>query len=749
MSFSAKKFVEWGHHPDDPQDEKLKKSSLLVVSGPFALAGLIWGVLYFSNGLLIPGAIPFTYGVLSIINIISFGFSKQYVFFRNSQLVLILILPFALQVSLGGFVPSSAVIYWAIIAPAGAMFFDSIKRSVYWFGAYLALCVIAYLINDLIPEYVNWDLSESFVNGLFLMNIIGVSCIVFGILYYFVSTITKLNEDIEKKNEVLHEQSIQLREMDEIKSRFFANISHEFRTPLTLILGLVKKQVAHPERPPDLRDSDTMLRNARRLLQLINQLLDLSKLESGEAKLQAVPDDIVLFVKNATAQFESMALDKGLSLTFNGRHLEEPVDIPPIEIYFDHSKMHKVLNNLLSNAIKFTRAGERVAVELEQLRDTDQDREVVVVRVINTGTEIPAEKLPKVFDRFYQVDGASNREYEGTGIGLALVKELVEMHHGQVSVSSKMQKTCFSISLPVGDDYLGEEEIVRTPMADSEEELPELIPGAGAPIANTLLDEGENDAPDTGRLEILIVEDNSDLRSFIKGILEPEFQVIEAVDGLDGFEKAGAAIPDLIVSDVMMPRMDGYELCKQLKTDDRTNHIPVILLTAKAARENKLEGLGQGADDYLIKPFDEKELTVRIRNLIDLRKKLQQKYQQDFSLQADAVPVPTVPNKFLESLRAVVEANIDNEQFGVEEVQREIGMSRSQIHRKLKALTGQSLTTFIRNYRLHRAAELLKQDVGNITEIAFEVGFNSQTYFSSSFQELFGCSPSEFKKNHS
>lgn len=747
MNSIYQKFVKLGYRPDDPREEKLKKSSLLVVSGPFAIAGLVWGILYFSNGLLIPGLIPFSYGILSIINIISFGFTKQYIFFRNSQLVLILILPFALQMSLGGFVPSSAVMYWAIIAPAGAMFFDSIKRSVYWFAAYLTLVIIAYLINDLIPAYVNYDLSEGFVNALFLMNIIGVSCLIFGILYYFVSTITSLNANIEKKNEALREQSIQLQEMDEVKSRFFANISHEFRTPLTLILGLAKKQIANPKSPPDLRDADTMIRNANRLLQLINQLLDLSKLESGEAKLKASKSDLALFVKNATAQFESMAADKGIHLTFNGRKLEEAFSAKPIEHYFDHTKMQKVLNNLLSNAIKFTSKGEQVMVEIETIPAKDSGQSLASIRVINTGTEIPEDKLPHIFDRFFQVDSASNRQYEGTGIGLALVKELVELHQGRVSATSKMLKTCFTIELPLGSDHLSEGEIID----GQSEELVEVMIVSGATSINANNEVANSteitNQSDTSLLEVLIVEDNTDLRSYIRGMLEANFKVLEAIDGIDGFEKAASTTPDLIVSDVMMPRMDGYELCSKLKMDERTNHIPVILLTAKAAKENKLEGLGMGADDYLVKPFDEEELRVRIKNLVQIRKKLQEKFQQEIKLKPGGVSAPSVHQKFIEELKGVVENNLDNVQFSVDNLGKEIGMSRSQIHRKLKALTGQSATTFIRNYRLYRAADLLKQDAGNITEIAFEVGFNSQTYFSSSFQELFGCSPSEYKKD--
>ena len=745
MNSIIQKFVKLGHHPNDPDDEKLKKSSLLVMSGPFAIAGLIWGILYFSRGLILPGAIPFCYGILSILNIVSFGFSKQYNFFRNSQLVLILILPFALQLSLGGFVPGSAVLYWAIIAPAGAMFFDSIKRSVYWFVAYLMLVIVAYLVNDYLPNLVDWNLTESFINVLFLMNMIGVSSLIFGILYYFVSTVTSLNKEIEKKNQVLEEQSEQLKEMDKVKSRFFANISHEFRTPLTLILGLINKQMGNPQNPPNPKDTQMIKRNANRLLQLINQLLDLSKLESGELKLEASKSDFVLFVKNATAQFESMAEDKKLKLNFNGHPIAEQFSTKPIEVYFDYEKMHKVLNNLLSNAIKFTSEGEQIDVEVELLKDENRNPEVVSIKVINTGVVIPEEKLPHLFDRFFQVDASSNRQYEGTGIGLALVKELVELHHGKVSVTSKMRKTCFTIELPYPSSYLEEGESVALPdialsdvfveTTDPSRKIENVKRNDEEPFV-----EVEND-----QLEVLIVEDNNDLRSFIKGILDPNYQVIEAIDGVDGFEKAESIIPDLIISDVMMPRMNGYKLCEKLKTDEKTNHIPVILLTAKASRENKLTGLKKGADDYLIKPFDEEELKIRIENLINLREKLQQKFQHEISLKPKEIKVPSVHQVFLERLKEVIEKNIDNELFSVDDLGKEIGMSRSQIHRKLKALTDQSATTFIRNYRLHRAAELLKQDAGNITEIAFQVGFNSQTYFSSSFQELFGCSPSSFK----
>ena len=744
MKFLFQNFISLGHNPDDTEEEKLRKSTLLIMTGPFALVGFAWGLLYFANELMVPGSIPFGYGILTMANIIVLSFSRNYKLFCNLQLFLILILPFALQISLGGFVQSSAVMYWAIIAPAGAMFFDSVKRAPYWFAAYIFLVCIAYLMNDLLPGYVYWNLSDRFINALFLMNIVGVSSLVFTILYYFVRKITELNADIEMKNLALKEQSEKLKEMDTIKSRFFANISHEFRTPLTLILGLANRQITKQKASPeDQKDGIMMKRNAQRLLQLINQLLDLSKLESNELKLATSKSDMVVFTREMTLQFESLASAKKIKVTFNGRDITEQQSDQPIDLFFDHEKLQKILTNLLSNAVKFTKEAGKIAVEVKA-KNSVTKTDVVMIKVSNTGDGIPKENLPHVFDRFYQVDSATNREYEGTGIGLALVKELVELHRGNVSVQSNLGVTSFEVQLPLNEDYLTEEEKVDPKQTDS---VIQPLTNTGSNISTTvIIDEEAPDLINEGKLIVLIVEDNQDLRSFIKEILQNDYKVIEAIDGFDGFEKAESFIPDLIVSDVMMPRMDGYDLCKQLKSDEKTNHIPIILLTAKAGRESKLEGLELGADDYLVKPFDEEELSIRIRNLIAIREKLQTKYRHESGLKPNEVKVTSVHQKFLEDLKEVIEKNIDNELFSVNDLGKEMAMSRSQIHRKLKALTNQPATTFIRNYRLHRAADLLGQHAGNVTEIAYQVGFNSQTYFSSCFHELFGCSPSDFKQ---
>lgn len=734
MSSLYKRFIEIGHSQSDSDEEKLKKSSLLTMAAPFAIAGLIWGILYFSVGLTFSGYIPFTYGLLSVLSIFHFAKTKKYLFFRNSQLFLILLLPFLLQLSLGGFSPSSAVIMWALIAPAGALVFFSPKQAIYWFAAFLGLVILAYLLNDEVGKIFAWDIDEAFINALFLLNIFGLSIIVFMIQYYFVAKQKQLKAAIEEKNDALKEQAEQLLEMDAVKSRFFANISHEFRTPLTLILGLLSRSQKSESQVISQKDKLSMQRNAKRLLQLINQLLDLSKLESGEIKLKAAKDDFFPFIKRIIFLFESLAGEKNIMLSLNGK-APDKLESPIIEFYFDHEKVQKIVSNLLSNAIKFTPIKGKIDIEVGLI-----DNKLVQFSIANSGEGIPKEKIAYVFDRFFQVDSDSTREYEGTGIGLALVKELSELHKGSIEASSSTERTRFTLKLPYSDTYLSDDEKIETPIIEEE-----IVMESYESFQTSNKSENKPNESDEKKLDILVVEDNSDLRNYISTILNEDYNVAQAVDGKDGLDKAIEQIPDLIVSDVMMPNMDGYEFCSHIKTNANTNHIPVILLTAKASQENKLEGLETGADDYLIKPFDENELKIRIRNLISIREKLQQKYQKDVWLKPKKSQLNTVHQQFLDNLKEAVERNLDNPQFSVDDLGSEVAMSRSQVHRKLKAISDQSASAFIRNYRLYRAAELLSEGNSNVTEIAYLVGFSSQTYFSSSFQELFHCSPSEYR----
>ena len=577
-----------------------------------------------------------------------------------------------------------------------------------------------------------------------------------------------------------------LRDVDQMKSRFFANISHEFRTPLTLILGPIQKWKALAESrdnktaqvtgeglqtlmPVLSKDMTMAERNAQRLLRLINQLLDLSKLEAGGMKLQAAPGNIVPFVKGIAQSFQSSAGRRSIALNVEAGEDE-------MEIYFDRDKMEKILTNLLSNAFKFTPEGGGVSVSIQrhpermapqrheskgvQGRDggghastpsaqmpqgsrslsmTHDGHVEILVR--DTGIGIPPDQIDKVFGRFYQVDASQTREQEGTGIGLALTKELVELHHGTITVTSEPGKgTEFIVRFPLGKDHLKEDEVVEE-TAVLKEQAPKVDAAllSGEPKAGVEMTDGNGPI-------VLVVEDNIDVRAYIRRYLVPTYQVVEARDGAEGVEKAKESIPDLIISDVMMPKMDGYELCKTLKLDEKTSHVPIILLTAKAGTENKIEGLETGADDYLTKPFDAKELLVRIKNLIDLRRKLREKFSVGQVLKPGEIAVTSIDDQFLRKVMGVVEARLSDENFSVEDLAREVAMSRSQLHRKLTALTNQSPSDFIRYMRLHRAMDLLKKNAGTVSETAYAVGFSGVSYFSKCFQEQFGVLPSEVKK---
>jgi signal transduction histidine kinase/ligand-binding sensor domain-containing protein/DNA-binding response OmpR family regulator len=526
------------------------------------------------------------------------------------------------------------------------------------------------------------------------------------------------------------EQTEKLQEIDQMKSRFFANISHEFRTPLTLILGPSENIIRKTTDDDTKKQVGSIKRNADRLLGLINQLLDLSKLESGELKVKASAGNIVSFVKGITMSFESFAERKDITLKVQITNEE-------IVTYFDKDKMVKILTNLLSNAFKFTAEGGEIIVSIKEV-----DMNSVVIRVKDTGIGISKEEIPMLFDRFYQVDSSQTRENEGTGIGLAHTKELVELHHGKISVDSKEREwTEFTVELPLGREHLNNDEIVKLiePMVKEtiidEEEYLSPTTGIQSEISDNIVDD---------KTIILVVEDNADVREYIKDSLGEEHQIEEAMNGEQGLRKAEEIIPDLIISDIMMPKMDGNELTRLLKNNEKTSHIPVILLTAKSEKESKIEGLETGADDYLTKPFDTLELLVRIKNLIEQRKKLQDKFRKELTINPSDITVTSIDEQLLQRAIDAVENNISDSDFDTSMIAKEVGVSRMLLHTKLKALTGQSTGEFIRTLRLKRAAQLLQQGSGNVTQVAYDVGFQSLSYFAKTFRKQFGQSPSHY-----
>ncbi len=595
-----------------------------------------------------------------------------------------------------------------------------------------------------------------------------------GVLYA-IRRYEKNRQQFKHRAELQSVETQKLKELDKLKSDFFANISHEFRTPLTMILGPAEQLMQEPSESSKNKGK-LIRRNAQRLLRLINQLLDVSKLESGKMPLRASPGDFIGFLKGVVMSFESWAQEREIDLRFDVHPWEGADPSQGLKkTYFDRDKTEKIFFNLLSNALKFTTGGGRIEVgaSFKPAHTTGVSKSplgepvlsltkegaalatgrVIQITVKDTGVGIPADRLPHIFDRFSQADTSSTRTYEGTGIGLALVKELVELHYGTIAVASEEGKgTIFTIGLPLGKEHLRPEEIVEEP-AEEDRVAPisinhwdvveeTVVTRHNVPV---LSDETPTATNSEGPI-ILIIEDNADVRAYIREQLEPEYAILEAGDGEAGIAQAIEVIPDLVISDVMMPKRDGFEVCRTLKTDERTSHIPVILLTAKAREKEKLAGLETGADAYVLKPFRRKELAVRVRKLVELRRKLRARFSTATVIKPSEVEATSMDRIFLERVIEIIETHFDDETFNVETLAKEVTMSVSQVNRKLKALIGQPAGQMIRSMRLQRAADLLAKKSGTVAEICYAVGFSDQANFTRSFKKQFGCSPAAYKK---
>lgn len=551
-------------------------------------------------------------------------------------------------------------------------------------------------------------------------------------------------QEVQQQNQVLAQQKGEieqqarvLSELDRVKTRFFTNVTHEFRTPLTLILGPVEQILDQSGEETSRQNARLAQRNAGRLLQLINQLLDLSKLDAGKLTLQPQPGDLLAFVRGVTFGFESLAAQQHLALLFETNCLA-------LLTRFDGDKWEKMLTNLLSNALKFTPPGGTVAVRFQY----DTAAAELTLDVVDSGQGIPADRVTHVFDRFYQGDDSDTRRGEGTGIGLALTKELVQLHGGQIRLTTVEGKgTTVQICVPVQQltDLIptGEDANLRpvlipdVPTDDQPRrtEAPAVTKGLSA-----LALPGESSL-------VLVVEDNADVRAFIRSALsQATYTILEAHHGEAGLVSARQHVPDLVITDLMMPVMDGYALCRALKADERTSHIPVVMLTAKAGVDSRIEGLETGADSYVAKPFHTGELLAQVENLIRGREQLRHHYRRlGFSGLAKE-PLPTIEQVFLGRVRTTIEAHVDDESFSVETLGHEVDMSRMQLHRKLKALLNLAPGDLIRHVRLERAHELLSRNVGTVAEVAYAVGFGNPANFSTSFARHFGYAPSEVRR---
>ncbi len=530
---------------------------------------------------------------------------------------------------------------------------------------------------------------------------------------------------------------IKLHEADRFKSEFISNISHEFRTPLTLVLGLLEQLKAgmdHDKEAGRLESLNIVINNALRLKQLIDQLLDMSRIETCMEKLNVTRGSLDNLVTRIAQSFFAIARKTGIEFRFSFSGSNE-------ESWFDEDKIEKILTNILDNAFKYT--SEKGTVELSVFVEKRRGSAVqAVFTVTDTGRGIPARDREKVFERFYR--SAKSGNDTGTGIGLYLVKKMATLHHGNVELKSQPGKGAeFTVRIPIDRSSYIESEM---PSAFADH-----IP-APAPVAISLTGKkipGSHPGTPENRFCILIVEDNRELNSFIAGSLSKEWKVLEAFDGEEGFAAAIQNIPDLIVTDVMMPLCNGYELCRRIRQNEKTGHIPVIMLTARTDRESTIAGLDCGAEDYISKPFDMVELKIKIRNHLQTLLKIREKYRKEFLTAPDESSIPMPEDALAEKVVSLMKEHLANPDFHVSSLCRELLISRTQLYRKIEALTGYSPAGLIRSIRLKTAAAMFRKGHDNVAQVMYRVGFSNQSGFARQFREEFGINPSAYIKRHS
>lgn len=549
--------------------------------------------------------------------------------------------------------------------------------------------------------------------------------------------IEKQNLEIIEQRDKLVEVGQQLEEATQAKLRFFTNVSHEFRTPLTLIKGPLENMMQAKEFSSNQQNQFRLMhRNTIRLLRLVNQLMDFRKLDNNKMGLAATENDLLSFIKEIEESFASLANSRNIEL-------KTVCPEPNLKVWFDVDKLDKVFFNILSNAFKFTSDGGQITILISKVKPAISGihSEEVQIEIKDSGSGIAAKHLDKIFDRFYQA--AKSHAYIGTGLGLNLSKEFIEMHRGRISVKSKEGVgTSFHINLPLGKDHLLADEIL-VEANEPEISLHNQILTMELANAENLVTEKTASV----RPVILVVEDIADVREFIRTSLGNQYLILEATNGREGLAKVLEEEPDLIISDVMMPEMDGLELTRQLKSDLKTCHIPVILLTAKAALEHKLEGLEEGADSYIPKPFNSRHLQVRVKKLLELRMKIREHYRGMPDAQDEETGINRLDKKFLNKLTLIIEENLNKEDISVDELGQKIGISRVHLYRKIKKLTDMSVSEFVIMVKLKKSLELLRNSGKTIAEIAYEVGFSSPSYYTRCFREQFKMSPTEYMQN--
>ncbi|TAJ12075.1 response regulator [Marinilabiliaceae bacterium JC017] len=630
----------------------------------------------------------------------------------------IIVVTFIYTLKLGGLTNSCGIFFGSLATVIFTAIINDIRFAIWLSIIYVVTIILSGILQPYfqIPADIPPDKNVLF----FTLNTTWISIYIIAFILFFILEQTKAEK----------EETRRLKEQDDAKTQLYTNITHEFRTPLTIILGMVEQIREDPDKWMH-NGLKRISHNGKTLLHLVNQMLELAKLKAGANPVNLILSDIILYLKYLTDSFHELAQSKQITLKFSSPHTLYFMD-------YDPDKILHIVSNLLSNAIKFTPSGGQIEVSAKA---APHGQSSFTICINDNGIGISKDKLSHIFDRFYQVNNNTNHKSAGSGLGLALTKELITLLDGHIEVKSEPGKrTAFTISLPVTQEAPLTEDLSLSQFSELLSTFTSIpVIEKTAPLCHDNTDH----APPIA----LIVEDNSDVIHYLTTMLDQDYRIMTATNGKEGYKMAIKLIPDIIICDVMMPVMDGFEMLSQLKNDIRTSHIPFILLTAKADVQSRLEGLEKGADAYLTKPFNREELLIRLNKLIELRHTLKERY-------TTLTPIPPTDNKalqredsFMEQVRTIMEQHMGDEAFGIDQICSETAMSRAQLYRKFKALSDKTVGEYLRSLRLKKAQELLKKTDLNITQVAFEVGFKNLSHFSHAFLEEFGYNPSKARKD--
>lgn len=634
--------------------------------------------------------------------------------------ILMIIGTFVCVMKLGGITHSGGLILIGFFVLLYSLDFRKKRKSIWLFAIYILTLILAWIIDPYLT--IAPEMTPSANTFLFIFNLIWISALVFVFLLNFISQLVQIEQKEAKR----------LKEWDETKTKLYTNITHEFRTPLTVILGMADLIRSKPEKWLH-KGTRKIENNGEVLLNLVNQMLDLSKLEAGAMPVNKVQGDIISYIKYLIELFHSMANEKKITLQYFPETDKLIMD-------YDPDKLMQIISNLVSNALKYTQPGGQV--ELITLI-TGNDEKKLEIRIKDNGMGIKEDHLPQIFNRFYRVDNdiRHTQGESGSGLGLALTRELVKLLDGTIHAESVYdQGSEFIVSLPVTNSASMKKHAELSKIEENIEAF------------NSFPDEKNMIREETGQENkplLLIVEDSIDVIEYIQAIVETDFRVQLAFDGKEGLEKAFNLIPDIILSDIMMPKMDGIELLDKVKNDIRTSHIPVVILTAKADIASRLTGLERGADAYLAKPFNKKELIIQLTRIIKLRKKLQERYANIGQFVSTQDKEYKIEDSFIRKIREFILANLDDEKFNIKKLCYVVAMSRTQLYHKFKSLTNRTVFEYLQSLRLLKAKELLMTSDINVSEAAYQTGFKNLSHFSRAFTKEFGTNPSKIQNSSS